>query len=390
MQLLTKKDNKSKQLIRTIKVVFLMLLVLSGISSCSKKEAVIEKNPEILLVDNITVEKPEIMVYVYQVVDEFQRIGGENVWEFEDFSGGKSAVEVAKEAVLENIIRMKVINKKATELGIKLTVEQEENAKVKAEEYFKTMKDEYIEAHGITISLMMRVFSEFALTNEVIANITSDFTPSSELVEARMVENEEYNRVKVIDVALLLTEIEAQHIFIETRIKQSSGDYVSMSESDKVEKRLLAEKVYQQAADGIPFEDLMKEYSDEKVVDESQTMDDVLTIPEKRELGEYVFSKGLLEKTPFASLMKLQEGEISQIIEDEAGFHLFKIKVIIVPTEERILSFDEEFKTFEAGLRQSIEKDVINESFEQLYKQWKELVNVTLDKEQWNQISLQN
>jgi len=88
--------------------------------------------------------------------------------------------------------------------------------------------------------------------------------------------------------------------------------------------------------------------------------------------------------------MKLQEGEISQIIEDEAGFHLFKIKVIIVPTEERILSFDEEFKTFEAGLRQSIEKDVINESFEQLYKQWKELVNVTLDKEQWNQISLQN
>lgn len=367
-----------------------MLLVLSGISSCSKKEVVIENNPEILLVDNIAVEKPEIMVYVYQVVDEFQRIGGENVWEFEDFNGGKSAVEVAKEAVLENIIRMKVINKKAAELGIKLTVEQEENAKIKAEEYFKSMKDEYIEAHGITISLMMRVFSEFALTNEVIANITSDFTPSSELVEDRMIENEEYNRVKVIDVALLLTEIEAQHIFIDTRIKQSSGDYVSMSETDKEEKRLLAEKVYQQAAEGIPFEELMKEFSDETVVDESQSMDDVLTNPDKKELGEYVFSKGLLEKTPFASLMELNEGDISQIIEDETGFHVFKIKVIIVPTEERILSFNEEFKTFESSLRQSIEEDIVNESFEQLYKQWKELVNVTLDKEQWNQISLQN
>lgn len=390
MLLLTKNSRLNKKVKRAIGIVFIMLLIISGISSCSKKEAVVPVINDILVVDGVVVSKPEIMIYVYQVVDEFEKIGGENVWEFEDFNGGKSAIEVAKEAVLENIVRMKVINKKAKELGILLSEEQEANAKAKAKEYFKSMKADYVQTHEITNTLMLSVFNEFALTNEVMANVTSDFTPSADVVQSRMNENEEYSRVKQVDRTQLLTEIDAQHIYIETIVKEPSGSYVTLTEKEKDLKYKKAEMIYQKALEGVSFEELIAEYSDEQVSDVNQGIGDAMTNPNKKTLGNYIFSKGLLTQTPFASLIDLKKGAISSIIEDETGYHIFKIKSVNIPTDNKIVAFDEEFKQFESDLRQTIEKEVVNENFELLYKQWKELVVVTLDKEQWNKISLQN
>lgn len=390
MQLLTNKNKDFIGAIRTIAIVLIVLLIIISFSSCSKKEEDVQPESNILVVDDVVVEKPEIMIYVYQVVEEFQRIGGENVWEFEDFSGGKSAVEVAKDAVLENIIRIKVINKKAAELGIVLTQEQQQNARQKAEEYFSSMRAEYIQSHGITSDLMIQVFSEFALSNEVIKNVTSDFTPSQDTVEARMRENEEYNRVKDVDVTLLLTEIDVQHIFIETRTKDSGGNYIADSDAEKAQKYDLAEQIYKEAQNGAAFDELIQNYSDEQATEEELIVGDSIGGSNTKNVGEYVFSKGLLSETPFAALIDLKEGEISSIIEDSTGYHLFKIKSVILPTEDKIETFKADFAEFENELRKSTEKDVISESFEQLYKQWKELTKVTLDTVQWTNISLQN
>jgi foldase protein PrsA len=390
MQLLTKHKKSTKHYIKAITIVFSVLLILGSTSSCSKKEIPVINTNEILVINGVAVSKPEIMIYVYQVVDEFQKIGGDNVWEFEDFSGGKSAIEVAKEAVLENIIRMKVINRKARELGIVLTPEQEEESKQKAEEYFESMKEGYIQNHNITLSIMKNVFMEFALTNNVIANVTSDFVPAEEIVQARMNENVEYNRVRQVDRTLLLTEIQAQHILIETRVKESSGTYVMLTPDEKEIKYNLAETIYQKAIEGVSFDELLIEFSEEEMNDQNQSIDHSITNPSKKIVGNYFFSKGLLSQTAFAALIELQEGDISPIIEDETGYHIFKIKSVIFPTEERIQEFEDEFKLFEDELRKTLEKEVIQESFESLYKQWKQVVEVTLDKEQWNKISLQN
>lgn len=390
MLLLTKKNKDVLLSIRTIFFVLIVSLIIIGFTGCAKEKTTVTEEQNILVVDDVVVEQPEIMIYVYQVVEEFQRIGGENVWEFEDFSGGKSAVEVAKDAVLENIIRIKVINKKAVELGISLSDEQVQNARQKANEYFKTMKTEYISSHSITLSLMEKVFYEFALSNEVVKNVTSDFTPSNEVVEQRMLENDEYNRVKNVDITLLLTEIEAQHIFIETRTKDSSGNYIPLSDTEKNEKYNLAESLYERAMNGEAFDSLVTEYSDERTADDNGIMGETIPESEQQGIGDYIFSKGLLTDTPFSSLMDLNEGDVSKIIEDATGFHIFKIISIILPTDEKINSFNTDFAAFEADLRKSTEQDVINESFEQLYKQWKELAKVTLDRAQWDAISLQN
>lgn len=390
MLLLTKKNKDAIVSIRAIYIVLIVSLIFVAFSGCSKEKNVTPEVQNILVVDDVIVTEPEIMIYVYQVVEEFQRIGGENVWEFEDFSGGKSAVEVAKDAVLENIIRIKVINKKAVELGITLSDEQVQNARQKADEYFKSMKSEYIANHKITLSLMEEVFYEFAVSNEVINNVTSDFTPSNETVEQRMQENEEYNKVKNVDITLLLTEIEAQHIYIETRTKDTGGNYIPMSEAEKNEKNKLAQTIYEKAVNGESFDTLLTDYSDEKSTDDELVMGESIKNPQQQSVGKYIFSKGLLTDTPFASLMNLKEGDISSIIEDTTGYHIFKIKSIILPTEDKINSFETDFVAFEAELRKSTEQDIVNESFEQLYEQWKELAKVTLDRAQWDTISLQN
>ena len=107
----------------------IMLLILSSLFACSKSEIPSEVIDYVISVNDDEVQQNEVMIYVYQVVEEFQSIGGEEVWEFEYFSGGKSAIQVAKEAVLEYIVRIKVHNKKSIEL--KVTLDQAEDAKVK-------------------------------------------------------------------------------------------------------------------------------------------------------------------------------------------------------------------------------------------------------------------
>lgn len=95
--------------------IMILLLMVSSLLACSKSEQTQEEY--MVKIDEEPVGEAEVMVYAYQVYEEFINIGGENVWEFEDFSGGKSAKEVAADAVLKNIVRIKTIQKKQMNFG---------------------------------------------------------------------------------------------------------------------------------------------------------------------------------------------------------------------------------------------------------------------------------
>jgi parvulin-like peptidyl-prolyl isomerase len=96
-------------------------------------------------------------------------------------------------------------------------------------------------------------------------------------------------------------------------------------EMEEIKQRM--QKIYREAKNGVPFQNLVKEYSD----DESS----------KPNGGLYEdLQKGMLESDIEKVVFNTKSGEISQIFETADGLHLIKVE------SKRIQSFDE-FKSRE-------------------------------------------
>jgi len=358
-------------------LLLMILLMISSFLSCTKVEEEVNESQYIVLINDQKVSVNEIMIYVYQVVEEFQEIGGVEVWEFEDFSGGKSAVEVAKDAVIENIVRIKVLNSKSVELGIQLSEEEKAQVNIQAREYIAKMSSEYKQIHEVNLDLMLLVFKEFALANKVIDTVTSDYAPSELIIEEKMTDNIEYKRISELQTIDLLTEINVEQLVLQTRRKDQSGEYVTLTDYEKSLKYNKAVEIVNKAENGEAFEVLIKNYSEETVEEDSETN------------GLYNFSKALLPDQFRDGLVDLEIGEISQIIESETGYHIFKVVEIKTPTNEDILNFDKNFVLYKEDLKKSVVEELKKEAFDQLYSKWKESVKVSIDRVKWDLISLQ-
>jgi len=368
--------SSNKRLYKKIVINVLILLILSSLFACSKEEKSLDLEGHFLEINNEVILTNEIMVYMYQVIEEFQNIGGEEVWEFEDFSGGKSATEVAKDAIIENIIRMKVLNDKSVELNVLLTNEEADQVKERAANYLRDMNPGFISRNNISIELMEELFYEFAVAEKVVEHITNDYIPDPELVNEKMLENEEYSRLKEYEILDLLTEYDVSHILLQTRQKDQNDEYVMLTESEKDLKYNLALEIHEKAKAGEDFTSLMINNSEEAFEVDS------------KENGNYQFSKALLPEQFKEGLIDLEVGQISDIIESEVGYHIFRVNNIKIPSEEEKLSFKENLVLYLEDLRLSVIEDLKKEAFNELYFKWKESVNISLDRDAWDKMDL--
>lgn len=350
---------------------FLVILVglIALLSGCKTEEPVIITSDYLILVNDVYVQEDEVMVYVYQVVEVFEQLGGKDVWEFEDFSDGKSAIEVAKDAVLDNVVRMKVLNEKAKELNIELSEEQLVVSANQATEFYASMSNSYKVEYGITADLVEQVFIESALAGEVAREVTVDFVPNESLILEQMQKNEDYMLTESLDPTDVLTELSIRHIYVSVFEENQEGDYVSLTEEQKEVKYELALDAHQLAEDGVDFESLVEGYSD-------------------RDDGLIKYSKAFLPEEYRDSLITLAEGEVSNIIEDDQGYHIFKVVGVKEPTEQDIATLEASLKEFQDELRLAVIEEQKEEAFNSFYEAWEQDVVVRLDKDMWSNINL--
>ncbi len=373
----------SRQKFHKFILLIISLLLVSSFFGCgqnepSRQEVVSDETiPEFVLrVDDNYIDRSELMIYVYQVGKEFIEIGGENVWEFEDFSGGKSAVQVAKDAVIENVVRIKVLKKKSQELSIELTGEEEVVVDQEATAFFDQVEASFIDAYDISFQDVRRVFEEFAIAGKVLTQTTSEFFPENdEIIENKMLENEEYARLKDVDTTLLLTELKVDHILLVTREKNQSGEYVTLTEDEKASKLEQVQNIRVRALDGEDFAKLRGMYSEETFPNEQESK------------GAYEFSMALLPEEFESALTNLQIGEISDIVETELGYHLFKVVSIEEPSNEEIRNFESNFENYEQKVHDNALMALKQEAFNRLYEEWKKQVDVSLNRDVWEAIS---
>lgn len=354
------------------RIAYLFLLLFTGsLLACSQSvEPDKDEESYVFKVDENTVEEPEVMVYIYQVMNDFEEVGGEGVWEFEDFSGGKSAVEVAKDAVIDNIVRIKVLQDKANEMTIALTEDEVSDTLSEADNYYATMDDAYKDKYQIDDTQMHHVFKEYAIAGKVLATITEDFVPNDEDIQGEMEKNQEYMNIRAYDPELLLTDMTYERFYL-TKIQEGSEDSPVLLDDTVIhDKRERAYDVLTRAQAGEDFSTMIAQEGDEAQV-------------------TFSFSEAMIPNEYESGIRYLEVGQYSDVIETDNGFHIFKLVGINRPTEDDLELFRSNFVNYENQLRATAIETLKKRAFDALYLEWKQNANVIINTERWNSIQME-
>lgn len=353
---------------KRIGVLLVVLLIFSGCKQSGNKDA-----DTLATINSEPVSAAEMILYMLQVKTSFEEIGGEDVWDTEDFSGGKTAEQVAKEGALENLIKVKISNGKAESLGVSLTPAQIEETTQAARQYFGAMDSALIEKYGIDQELVTRSFLEFRLSTAVNASITGQYEPSQAQIETAMMENADYAKIKGVTPKDALTTVSVLHVMTSTVTTDTDGNQVELSEEAQQAAYDKIVKAHGQALAGEDFIQVVKEYSEEDGSDDSQ---------------EYKLSVALLDDALKQVFADVPIGGITDVAKSESGYHFFKVMDISVPTQQEIEGYESQFETMEAKLRDEVVKTLKTQAFDEIYDEWKAEAAIELDQARWKQMSI--
>lgn len=324
-----------------------------------------------LTVGDSDVFRDEVMLYLYQTYNEFEDYGGEDVWFTEDFSGGKSAGEVAKQGALDNLIMAKVLATKASALGIETSVEVKNLLTEEAGTYYNALPDLFVVSNGIEEDTVLTIFMESHLSNEVRKETMSNYVIDPEDIMAKIEEHEEYSRISSIPIRDIFTTYKFQHLVVRTQKQDSNGQWQPLTEEEYTRAR--------ERIDGILL-DLRSGKSVETVVEEQPDL-----IFNKDQKEGVTLNKAQLPTEYRDVLDSMIPGEMTEVIEGALGLHIFVLYDKKVPTEEELIGHTRRFHEWVERLKKEAESILMQEAFDNIYMDWKDSVTISYS-QQWQDL----
>lgn len=366
----------TKKVINKLFVCLLIVCFLIGSSGCFRIGGKKNYEKPIVIINDINVPKEEMMLYILQIKTEFEQLGGEDVWGIEDFSGGKTANEVARQGALENLIKVKLLVKNSEDMNITITEEEKEETIKKAKLYYNDIDKEYIEEYGIKEEFVINTFLEYQLANEVTNKITNNYNPTEEEIQGKMMTNEDYAKLVGKNAEDVLTQITVKHIVTKTHSENEQGELspLSTEQQNKAYKKI--QEAYNRAKKGENFDILIEQYSE-----------DELKLTNK---GVYDFSKALMTQVYKDALEGVPIGGISKIVNSAFGYHIFKIINKTNPSQEDIEQYNENFVQWEEILMQEYEEALKKEAFNEIYQELKINAEIEINSQEWDKINISN
>lgn len=362
--------------ISKIMLLFICIFYLVGCSSQIMSNEKIDNtssDEQLLKINGVNITIDEVMPYLLQVKMEFEQLGGEDVWDHNDFSGGKKAEDVAKQGVLDNVIRTKILITKSKEMGISLTESEQDKISTQALKYYEQLDEADISKYHVSKNSIIKSFNEYQLANKVEHEMTKEYIPAEEELQEELIKNNDYANLKNKDPNQTLRKIKVQQILLKTHNKNDNDEYTLISHDILKEAKTVADEVYKKATKKQDFTKLVSQYSQ-----------DVQT---KEKNGEDILLVGLIQED-FPSLINLKPGEISDILQSKIGYHIFKVIKIIEPTKEDIIAYNEKFSQWELKLRMDYSTKLKTQAFNDIYMDWKENTLVKLNEELWKKIDI--
>lgn len=293
------------------------------------------KEDEVFRIGKSSCTLPEFMVYLTNTQNQYENVYGGQIWnvEFE----GVTLEDNVKDIVLAKIAQIKTMYLMAKERDVKLDEADLQRVEKAAETYFQSLTDQELEALGVDQEIIRQLYTEYAMAEKVYNQIIEGINPEISDDEART--------------------ITVEHILIRTYTTDGTGKRIDYSDSMKRECYEQIAGLRQQAIDGeADFAELAAKYSDDENL-------------------SYSFRKGEIDATLEEAAFRLGNGEISDVIELDGGYHLIRC----------ISTFDRE-ETDANKLK--IVEERRNEVFGREYEDFVDNLVRSLNEQLWQEITL--
>lgn len=337
-------------------VYLLVLVFVVSISGCSKEEENDNENTNeaveveqekddvvdgkivsdavMLTVSDIKVTYSEVMVYVNMIREKYEPLFSEYIWSFK-VDEEKSFEDMAKEEIINQIVRLKIMNTIAESRGIGLSEDEKLDVQDSAAEYLTRITQEDQKEYGINLDTVRIIYEDNVIAQKLFDVVTAD-------VETNVSKEESHT----------------------ITLKQFTALYYGRDRDGNILNKTKEQKATAK-------EEIIKAY--DQIV---RNKNDFITYADNHsDLDEVVIavSKGEFEESIEKELFKLKEGQTSIALDLGDGFYFF----------ECISSDDEKAREERVN---EIVKERQNEMFSKEYDNWLEESKVYIVTNLWNMI----
>lgn len=235
---------------------------------------------ELFRVENISCTRPEIMVYITNMQNQYENVYGEEIWKTE--ADGTTLEERVKDNALAKMAQVKTMNLMADSLGIGLSASEQKSVENAADIYYDSLDSIEISSMGITRDTIVSLYREYLIARKVYGYIIKDINPEVSDDEAR--------------------NITIEYILINNYTTDGTGRHIPMSADEDRAARKRADEAHELAAAGEDFDTLVARYSDSDEMVAS--------------FGKGEIDNSYVENT----LFNLANGELSEVLPVDDGY----------------------------------------------------------------------
>lgn len=313
-------------------------LALAPLTACGDEKVVFTTGlgqDEVFRIGNGVCTVPEMMVYLTNTQNQYESVYGAEVWDIS--VKGVTLEENVKDTVLAKIAQIKTMYLLAQDREVALDESESSRVEQAAAEYFASLNEQEAELMGVEEKTIEQLYMEYALADKVYRYIIQDVNPEISDDEART--------------------ITVQHILLRTSTEDGAGNRVDYSPERKQEAYRNACEIRREAMEEeADFVDLATRYSEDSTI-------------------SYSFGKGEMDLAFEEAAFSLETGEISEVVETEAGYHIIKC----------LSTFDREQTDLN---KQQIVEERRREVFGQEYDAFVETLARQLNEKVWDEVAL--
>lgn len=247
-------------------------------------------------------------IYLWYTQQYFEQISGPGIWDME--IEGQKTGDLAKQRALESNILSVVANKKAEDLGIKISKEAKRAAKENAESFVKS-NPEIIEIYGFNEGDIEQFLISTDIVSLVEEKLGENYMPQEEEIQKYIDENKS-----------AYEQVTAKHVLIKT----TDDNLNELPKEEQQAKRKLATEVLNKALAGEDMSELARTYSEDQ-----GSLNQVTGVED----GEYTFKRGKMVKEFEDAAFNGEDGKVwPELVKTAYGYHIIKTEKHIPANEE--------------------------------------------------------
>ncbi len=282
------KVFSNRRVLRVAPQIVALLLVLCILAGCgeikSAGEIVLTTDflpGEVFRIEKTSCFANELMVYLVNSENQYNTVFPEDIWmvPVDDQTVG----DMYKESILARLAQIKAMNILAVQRGLVLSEEDEKKVKAAARDYYNNLTEDERVYLGCDLELIESLYHDFAMANCLYEDITADVNPEISDDEART--------------------ITVRTILIKTYSVDVAGNRIDYDEKDKYSALERIRTIKRRLSEGEQFEVLAADYNEDSK-------------------SEYSFGRGVMPENFEKAAFALANGEISDVVETEYGYHL--------------------------------------------------------------------